>query len=144
MSTRHTPPPATRRARATVLRYDQRDNAPRVVAKGYGAMADTLIRTAREHGVPVHESPELVELLMRVDMDAEIPPALYLAVAELLAWLYQLDANAALAEPQGTEVQTKEVQAKNIRAQDVRTTDAPTTDVQINFPHALNPGGQQP
>jgi flagellar biosynthesis protein len=39
----------------------------------------------------VHQSPELVNLLMQVDLDSEIPPELYQAVAEILAWLYRLD-----------------------------------------------------
>jgi flagellar biosynthesis protein len=61
------------------------------VAKGYGTLAETIVRTAREHGLYVHESPELVSLLMQVDLDAHIPPKLYVAIAELLAWLYALD-----------------------------------------------------
>lgn len=60
--------------------------------KGYGQLADTIVRTAREHGLHVHESRELVGLLMQVDLDAHIPPQLYTAVAELLAWLYRLEA----------------------------------------------------
>jgi len=77
---------------AVVLAYDASEPAPRVVAKGYGILAETILRTAQEHGVYVHESPELVGLLMQVDLDAHIPPQLYLAVAELLAWLYRLEA----------------------------------------------------
>jgi len=77
---------------AVVLSYDAKETAPRVVAKGYGILAETILRTAQEHGVYVHESPELVGLLMQVDLDAHIPPQLYLAVAELLAWLYRLEA----------------------------------------------------
>ncbi len=76
---------------AVALAYDPTDSAPRVVAKGYGTLAETIIRTAREHGLYVHESPELVGLLMQVDLDAHIPPKLYVAIAELLAWLYALD-----------------------------------------------------
>lgn len=84
---------------AVALSYGTGDVAPRVVAKGYGILADTIVRTAREHGLYVHESPELVSLLMQVDLDAHIPPQLYLAVAELLAWLYRLEAGQAPAEP---------------------------------------------
>ena len=80
------------RQNAVALSYRDGDQAPRVVAKGYGVLADTIIRTAREHGLYVHESPELVGLLMQVDLDSQIPPQLYHAVAELLAWLYRLDA----------------------------------------------------
>lgn len=83
--------PEADRPTAVAIRYDTKDNAPRVVAKGYGNLAETIIRTAREHNLYVHESPELVGLLMQVDLDAHIPPQLYVAVAELLAWLYALD-----------------------------------------------------
>jgi flagellar biosynthesis protein len=62
-----------------------------VVAKGSGLIADAIIARAREAGVYVHESPELVNLLMRVDLDQHIPPQLYVAVAELLAWLYRIE-----------------------------------------------------
>lgn len=79
------------RATAVAVAYDPTDHAPRVVAKGYGTLAETIIRTAREHGLYVHESPELVGLLMQVDLDTHIPPKLYVAIAELLAWLYALD-----------------------------------------------------
>jgi flagellar biosynthesis protein len=78
-------------AQAVALVYDPDDGAPRVVAKGRGLLAEEIIARAQSAGVFVHESPELVSLLMQVDMDARIPPELYIAVAELLAWLYQLE-----------------------------------------------------
>lgn len=83
---------------AVALSYQENDAAPRVVAKGYGTLADTIIRTARENGLYVHQSPELVGLLMQVDLDAHIPPQLYVAVAELLAWLYRLESGAEAAK----------------------------------------------
>lgn len=76
---------------AVALAYRQTDAAPRVVARGKGLIAEEIIARAREHGVYVHESPELVALLTQVDIDEHIPPQLYLAVAELLAWLYRLE-----------------------------------------------------
>ena len=78
---------------AVALAYRQTDAAPRVIAKGKGLIADAIISKAREHGVYVHESPELVALLTQVDIDQNIPAELYLAVAELLAWLYKLENN---------------------------------------------------
>ncbi|MDN5936230.1 MAG: EscU/YscU/HrcU family type III secretion system export apparatus switch protein [Nitrosospira sp.] len=91
----NTPPskPDSDRPSAVAISYDPHDGAPRVVAKGYGTLAETIIRTAREHDLYVHESPELVGLLMQVDLDSHIPPQLYMAIAELLAWLYTLDTN---------------------------------------------------
>ncbi|HYC42135.1 MAG TPA: EscU/YscU/HrcU family type III secretion system export apparatus switch protein [Noviherbaspirillum sp.] len=77
---------------AIALAYQTGDLAPKVVAKGRGLIAEEIISRAREHGVFVHESKELVALLMQVDLDKHIPPTLYRVVAELLAWLYHIDA----------------------------------------------------
>ena len=79
------------RAEAVALAYTAGEAAPRVVAKGRGVIAREIIKRARESGVYVHESPELVALLLQVDLDDRIPPALYVAVAELLAWLYRVE-----------------------------------------------------
>ena len=86
--------PADNRREAIALAYAQSDAAPRVVAKGRGLMAEQIINKAKEHGVYVHESPEMVALLMQVDLDQHIPPELYLAVAELLAFVYFLENQA--------------------------------------------------
>ncbi|MBE7459269.1 MAG: EscU/YscU/HrcU family type III secretion system export apparatus switch protein [Zoogloeaceae bacterium] len=94
-------PPETRQE-AVALAYTSADRAPRVVAKGRGLIAEQIVARAREHGVFVHESAELVALLMQVDLDARIPPQLYVAVAELLAWIYRLE--EGLAPPQATEL----------------------------------------
>lgn len=82
---------------AVALTYTETDAAPRVVAKGRGAIAEQIILRAREHGVYVHESPELVSLLMQIDLDQRIPPQLYIAVSELLAWIYRLESGQPLA-----------------------------------------------
>ncbi|RQH06008.1 EscU/YscU/HrcU family type III secretion system export apparatus switch protein [Paraburkholderia dinghuensis] len=92
------------RKTAAALAYDTpsaTDGAPRVVAKGYGIVADTIIQRAKEAGLYVHQSPEMVRLLMQVDLDSKIPPQLYQAVAELLAWLHRLEAadTADAAQP---------------------------------------------
>jgi len=81
------------RRSAAALVYDKQvgESAPRVVAKGYGLVADMIVQRAKEAGLFVHEAPEMVSLLMQIDLDARIPPRLYLAVAELLAWLHRLE-----------------------------------------------------
>lgn len=76
---------------AVALAYHAGDVAPKVVAKGRGVVAQMIIERAKAAGVYVHESRELVSLLMQVDLDERIPPELYLVVAELLAWLYRLE-----------------------------------------------------
>ena len=83
------------RRQAAAVTYDdadtRRQRAPRVVAKGYGLVADEIIERARAAGVPIHESRELAALLTQVDLDQHIPPALYVAVAEVLAWVYRIE-----------------------------------------------------
>ncbi len=76
---------------AVALSYIGQRGAPRVVASGRGLIAEKIIARAKEHGLFVHQSKELVALLMQVELDQEIPPQLYQAIAELLAWLYQLE-----------------------------------------------------
>ncbi len=83
--------PADKQRAAAALAYHTGDSAPRVVAKGRGILADTIIAKAKASGVYVHESRELLALLMQIDLDSHIPPQLYIVVAELLAWLYQLE-----------------------------------------------------
>ena len=73
------------------MAYGQTTGAPRVVAKGRGLIAQAIIERAKQHDVFVHESSDLVGLLMQVELDQQIPPQLYLAVAELLAWLYRME-----------------------------------------------------
>jgi flagellar biosynthesis protein len=89
------------RQAAVALTYEVADGAPRVVAKGQGLVAQEIIRRAREAGVFVHESPQLVSLLMQVNLDERIPPALYVAVAELLTWIYQVE--QGVVEPAASE-----------------------------------------
>ncbi|BEV72203.1 MULTISPECIES: EscU/YscU/HrcU family type III secretion system export apparatus switch protein [unclassified Paludibacterium] len=82
------------RRSALALSYQEGTPAPRVVAKGYGQTAERIIESARQAGVFVHDSPELVSLLMQVDLDQQIPPELYRAVAEVLAFVYYLEKQA--------------------------------------------------
>ena len=82
-----------RRGKAVALRYDHlKDPAPRVVAKGKGRVAEKIIEIARQHQVPIHEDPDLVEVLSKVELEQVIPTELYQAVAEILAFLYRLNA----------------------------------------------------
>jgi flagellar biosynthesis protein len=76
---------------AVALAYEEGHGAPKVVAKGKGLLAQQIIDRAQQAGVFVHESKELVALLIDVDLDRQIPPALYLVIAELLAWLYHVE-----------------------------------------------------
>lgn len=75
--------------RAVGLKYDGKD-APTVVAKGFGDLADDIVALAKENGVLVHEDPYLSELLARMDLGQEIPDSLYYVIAELIAFSYVL------------------------------------------------------
>lgn len=86
-------------SKAVALAYQTGDLAPRVVAKGQGVLAENIIERARAAGVFVHESPELVGLLMQINLDDRIPAQLYVAVAELLAWIYRLERGDAVTAP---------------------------------------------
>jgi len=74
------------------LKYDAaRDNAPRVSAKGSGAVAEKIIALAEERGIPITEDTDLALSLMQLDWYEEIPVALYQVVAEVLAFAYRMN-----------------------------------------------------
>lgn len=77
--------------KAVALGYDQeKDRAPRVVAKGKGASAENIIKIAQLHNLPIKEDADLVELLSKVELDREVPEKLYVAVAEVFSFLYKI------------------------------------------------------
>ena len=75
---------------AVALKYDL-ENAPKVVAKGDGVVADKIVEIAEEHGVTLYQDSELVKLLSRIEVDEEIPSNLYQAVAVVLSFVFQLN-----------------------------------------------------
>ncbi len=78
--------------KAVALKYEPgKNNAPRVTAKGKGLLAERIIEIAGEQGIPISEDPDLVGALIQLDFDEEIPPELYKAVAEILAFAYRLN-----------------------------------------------------
>ena len=78
---------------AVALAYDEKMPAPRVVAKGRGAVARRIREIAAEHGVPLLEAPPLARALhAHTELEQTIPPALFRAVAEVMAYVYQLNA----------------------------------------------------
>jgi flagellar biosynthesis protein len=77
--------------RAAALRYDpESGGAPTVVAAGSGELADRIIALAREHGVLVREDAPLAQALARLQLEAQVPPELWEAVAQALVWAYRL------------------------------------------------------
>ena len=81
--------------KAVALKYDPETNtAPKVVAKGRGYVAENILAAAQYNAVPVYQNKSLVNLLMALDLDREIPPELYTTVAEVLAYIYRMDSKA--------------------------------------------------
>ena len=77
--------------KAVALGYNRsKDNAPRVLASGAGEIANRIIDLAKEHDIPIKEDPDLIEILSKVEVDQEIPPNLYKAVAEIFSFLYKI------------------------------------------------------
>lgn len=82
--------------KAAALKYDKDiDNAPRLIAKGSGIIAEKIIEIARSHGIHIHEDKALIEVLSSLELYQEIPPDLYKAVAEILAFIYSINKQMA-------------------------------------------------
>ena len=82
-----------KKKKAVALRYkEDEDSAPKVLAKGKGILAEKIIELARESGVEIYEDSDLVEVLSAIDVGNEIPKELYRAVAEVLAFIYRMNA----------------------------------------------------
>ena len=75
--------------KAIALKYDG-TGAPKVTAKGAGLLAEQMLKLAQAHDIPIQQETELVELLAQVELDQEIPEALFEAVAQILAFAYQI------------------------------------------------------
>jgi flagellar biosynthesis protein len=81
-----------KKSKAVVLKYDkEKDATPRITAKGRGYVAEQIVEIARVHNVPLHEDKNLVQVLEALDLETEIAPELYRAVAEVLAFIYRLN-----------------------------------------------------
>lgn len=84
------------REAAVALGYDpEHEDAPKVLAAGYGEAAKSILAIAREHGIAIHEDANLAQLLARVPVGSDIPESAYQVVAELLAFLCATDAKLA-------------------------------------------------
>ena len=81
--------------RAAALRYRKGESAPALVASGRGHVADAILKAAEEAGIPVREDAVLVEALAHLEVGDRVPPELYQAVAEALAWAYRLTRHRA-------------------------------------------------
>ena len=82
----------TPQQKAVALKYEaERDLAPKVIAKGRGHVAEHILETAQKNSVPVYQDKTLVNMLMALEIDREIPPELYKAIAEVMAYVYKID-----------------------------------------------------
>ena len=84
---------------AVSLQYKKGKNAaPKITAKGQGWVAENIIKMAQEKNIPIREDKDLLHLLSEIDVGQEVPESLYKVVAELLAWVYQLNHNYSSSE----------------------------------------------
>ena len=91
--------PPSRRQLAVALRYDEdREAAPRVLARGRGTVARRILEIARERNIPIRDDPDLAEVLAKLDIGSLIPSELYPAVAEILAFVYRQNRRYASAQ----------------------------------------------
>jgi flagellar biosynthesis protein len=94
---------------AAAIRYDSaKDDAPRLTGKGKGHVADKIIELARKHNIPIRTDHALVHILSKLDMDQQIPPELYRAVAEILAFVYSANEQYREKQGEGVRVQVQE------------------------------------
>lgn len=88
---------AQRLKKAVALKYTPgQSEAPVVIAKGQGFVADMILQKAKDNGVAVQEDAALVEVLSKLDLDQQIPAELYQLVAEVLSYVYQSDRAAGV------------------------------------------------
>ena len=81
-----------KKAKAVALKYNKKkDAAPKITAKGSGMVAEKIVEIAQAHNIPLYEDKNLVQVLEVLELEAEIPPELYRAVAEVLAFIYRLN-----------------------------------------------------
>lgn len=79
------------REKAVALRYNkEKEDAPKVLAKGEGEAAKNIIKIAQLHKLPIKKDADLIELLSKVEIDKEVPQELYKAVAELFSYIYKI------------------------------------------------------
>ena len=91
--------PKPERKTAVAIRYDvDHDRAPLILASGRGPIADEILRIAEDNNIPLYEDPELSKLLSKLELDTEIPAELYILVAEVLFFVFQLDRMAEKRE----------------------------------------------
>lgn len=86
--------------KAVALAYDQaKSKAPKVLAKGEGFIAEQIIKKAKEFDIPLFSSKPIVDSLLTLEIDEEIPPKLYQAVIEVFVWLYKTEKKTQLSNP---------------------------------------------
>jgi flagellar biosynthesis protein len=86
----------TQKKSALAVRYDKdKDSAPKITAKGKGNVAEKILQLAKDNGIPVHEDPDLLEVLSKLDLGQEIPPELYKLIAEVLVFVYRSNNKAS-------------------------------------------------
>ena len=88
-----------KKEKAVALKYDKDGvSAPKVVAKGEGEIAQKIKEKAEEFDIPIFQNEALASSLLNLNLDEQIPPNLYKAVAEVFVWLMQSEKRAASSQ----------------------------------------------
>ncbi len=78
--------------KAVSLQYEPaRQEAPIITAKGQGIIAEKIIEIAKKNNIPIKDDPDLIEILSQLELDEQIPPAVYQVVAEIFSFIYHLN-----------------------------------------------------
>ena len=78
--------------KAAALKYDiNQDNAPKIIAKGSGRLAEKIIKKAEAENIPLEKNQDIIDILLKLNIGQEIPPKLYQVIAEILSFIYQME-----------------------------------------------------
>ena len=86
--------------KVVALKYEENGtSAPKIIAKGKGPIAEKIMEKAKEFDIPIFQNKALAESLLNLDVDEQIPPNLYKAVAEVFVWLMKSEKKAQMSKP---------------------------------------------
>ncbi len=130
--------------KAVALSYDENINsAPVIVASGMGHMAEKIVETARESGVPVYEDNSLATMLTQLELGSEIPEQLYQAIVDIYVYFLNFATKGAAAQPESnvkkaTEPETAQAETQaETNAQQPPATETAQTETSFRQPDSV-------
>lgn len=118
----------SRRDKAVALQYGGSDGAPVIVASGMGYMAEKIVETAQQHGVPIYEDNSLATMLAQLKLGQEIPEELYQAIVEIYVYFLKFDPNGKNEQPTETEEADKPAEEQTVEPVEAAETEEEKTD----------------